>query len=132
MFELVTAITIEPPRARGRAEVPRAPWLDDHFPGATVAPATLLLELAAQIAGPLVEHAGDGAAVLGLVRSAVFRAPVPVPAALAIDAELVRDRVVRVEIAGVMTAELGFGLVPRAEPAWAAREARVARWKAAW
>lgn len=154
MFELIQAISIDVAagRAAGRAHVPLAPWLADHFPGAPHVPGTLLLELAAQIAGPLAEDSSSETrtALLGLIRSAIFRTPVPAPADLAIDARLVRlapsSAVCRVAISvsesqrprkneGAMTAELTFALVPVGEiagQAWEERGRRVARWREAW
>jgi 3-hydroxymyristoyl/3-hydroxydecanoyl-(acyl carrier protein) dehydratase len=63
MFELVQAISIDAAagRAVGRAHVPLSAALDDHFPGAPHVPGTWLLELAAQIAGPLAEESHYGA-----------------------------------------------------------------------
>jgi 3-hydroxymyristoyl/3-hydroxydecanoyl-(acyl carrier protein) dehydratase len=162
MFELIQAISIDVAagRAAGRAHVPLAPWLADHFPGSPLVPGTLLLELAAQIAGPLAEESHYGAsdqphygamhhseaAVLGLVRSAVFRTPVPAPADLEIAAELVRrepsSAVCRVSVStrprkneGEMSAELTFAMVRVAEiagAAWEERARRVERWRGAW
>jgi 3-hydroxymyristoyl/3-hydroxydecanoyl-(acyl carrier protein) dehydratase len=154
MFELIQAISIDAAagRAAGRAHVPLAPWLADHFPTSPLVPGTLLLELAAQIAGPLAEESHYGAmhrseaAVLGHVRSAVFRTLVPAPADLEITAELLRREastaVCRVSVSrrprkngGEMAAELTFAMVPVAEiarEAWEERERRVARWREAW
>jgi 3-hydroxymyristoyl/3-hydroxydecanoyl-(acyl carrier protein) dehydratase len=147
VFELIQAISIDVAagRAAGRAHVPLAPWLADHFPTSPLVPGTVLLELAAQIAGPLAEDVYLGAmhrgtsAILGLVRSAVFRTPVPAPADLAITAEVVRREeatvVCRVAVSGSMGAELAFAMVPVSETgqaAWEERERRVARWREAW
>jgi 3-hydroxymyristoyl/3-hydroxydecanoyl-(acyl carrier protein) dehydratase len=142
VFDLVTAIDLDLAArpTRGRAHVPAAPWLADHFPGDPIVPATVLLEIAAQIAGPLVEELDPErrSAVLGLVRSAVFRTPVRFPADLAIDARVVRadgaTAACRVDIAPAMSAELGFALVaaPEASPARTERQRRLARWQAAW
>jgi 3-hydroxymyristoyl/3-hydroxydecanoyl-(acyl carrier protein) dehydratase len=154
MFELIQAISIDVTAgcAAGRAHVPLAPWLADHFPSSPLVPGTVLLELAAQIAGPLAEDVYYGAmhrstaAVLGHVRSAVFRTPVPAPADLDVTAELVRreasNAVCRVSVStrprkngGEMAAELTFAMVPVAEiasGAWEERERRVARWREAW
>ena len=142
MFELIQAISIDVAagRAAGRAHVPLAPWLADHFPSSPLVPGTVLLELAAQIAGPLAEEGAPGrSAILGLVRSAVFRAPVPAPADLEIAAELLRREdstvVCRVAVGSSMSAELAFAMVSISETgpaAWAERERRVTRWREAW
>lgn len=184
MFELVTALHLDPPdRAAGRAAIPLSRWLADHFPDTPLVPGTVLLELAAQIAGPLAESPRTGTApgtgtvypfpdvsprtgtsrgtgtvyphpspgtgtryscrgaVLGMVRSAVFRAPVAVPAEVAIGATIVRREessvVARVEVRHggglAMTAELVFAMIDVEDgPAWHARMARIARWEAAW
>jgi len=157
MFELVQAISIDAAagRALGRAHVPLSAALDDHFPGAPHVPGTWLLELAAQIAGPLAEEASSDTrtAILGHVRSAVFRTPVPAPADLTIEAHLLRrdpaSAVCRVTLFpdssrlrnaavlpdsalpessrlgnGAMSAELGFALIAVSESAIGAWELR--------
>lgn len=146
MFELIEAMRIEGVCAEARARVPAdLPQLQDHFPGALLLPGTLLIELMAQTAGPLLEETGDAPrwAVLGLVRHASFLAPTPLPAAIELSAEVVRREpssgVARTEatVEGEVRAraELVFSLQPR-DPAWgaaiAARDARLASWLAAW
>ena len=146
MFELIEAMRIEGAHAEARAWVPAGlPQLEDHFPGAPLVPGTLLIELMAQTAGPLLEETGDAPrwAVLGLVRSGSFTAPTPLPAAIELRAEVVRREAssgvaraqARVDGEVRARAELVFSLQPR-DPAWeeaiAARDARLARWLAAW
>lgn len=146
-------------RARGRAWVDaNHPLLRDHFPDAPVLPGTWALELAAQVAGPFVEEldrhrdqSNPGPdrgrprwAVLAMVRSAKLKQPLWLPAALEIEARTMRvdaaTVTVRVDIGRAplssevaVTAELTFGLVeaPAGSSAVAQREARLARWKAA-
>jgi 3-hydroxymyristoyl/3-hydroxydecanoyl-(acyl carrier protein) dehydratase len=148
MFELIQAASFDGDRARGRAVVPAGlPMLADHIPGVPIVPRSLQLELASQIAGPLAEQAvaaRDGVerwGFLGMVRHARFDAIAPVPAELAITAELRRlDRAsalcaVTVERAGAITCRAELVIVLReAEPAWAdaiaTARARLAAWKA--
>jgi 3-hydroxymyristoyl/3-hydroxydecanoyl-(acyl carrier protein) dehydratase len=149
MFELVTSATFEGTSARGHACVPAdLPWLGDHFPGAPTLPGSLQLELAAQIAGPLAEHAVaarhgvDRWAFLGMVRRATFVAPVPLPAELEITASLERVEpsnvlaMVRVERAGTVACRAELVMVLEdARPEWAEAiaqaRARVAAWRRA-
>ncbi|MCA8922969.1 MAG: hypothetical protein KDD82_14235 [Planctomycetes bacterium] len=149
MFALIQALRLEGACARARAQVPGSfGRLGDPAAETSWVPGTLLLELMAQTAGPLLEelHAEPRWAVLGLVRAARFPAPTPLPAegvTLEVLAEQLRwehgSGVARawVEVAGELRAqaELVFSLQPPA-PGWeaaiAARDARVARWLAAW
>ena len=59
MFELMRSIRIdaENGRASGAASIPVGhPLFADHFPGKSLLPGSLILELAAQVAGPLAEE----------------------------------------------------------------------------
>ena len=92
MFEHIRTIRIEGDRADGTAEVPlEHPMLADHFPGRPLLPGTWLIELAAQVAGPLVETLEEHRwAVLAQVQSAQLLAPVDLPAYLNIEATIMR------------------------------------------
>lgn len=106
MFELIQSIRIADEIATGVAEIAADhPGLLDHFPGHPVLPATWLVELAAQIAGPLAEtvaHAraptsGERWAVLAMIRDAKILVPVPLPARLELEARIERGAGGRVE-----------------------------------
>src|SRR3954470_19314897 len=93
MFEWLESLAIDAAEAKAAAEarIPAdVPFLADHFPGHPLLPGSLQIELCAQVAGPLAEALvarRDGAerfAFLGMVRSATFHAPVPLPAMLRI------------------------------------------------
>ena len=145
MFELVQWIAIDAPagRASGTAAVAADhPALLDHFPDRPLLPGTWCLELAAQIAGPLVEEAlADGRfAVLAMVQRARFVAPVELPTTVQIEAAITRRQpsttVVDTTVSrgGLIRvrAELVFAHVEDASPAAiAARAARLARWRGA-
>lgn len=151
MFELIRSIETNAAngRARGQASVPAdIPFLADHFPGAPLLPGSLLIELAAQVAGPLSEeiiHSRLGIerwAMLGMIRDAKFLRHTRLPATLLIRAEVRRveasNVIVQVEAEAdecqVLRAELWMMMV-EALPEWtqaiAARRERVARWKGA-
>lgn len=149
MFELIHAATFDPAgRARGWARIASDhAWLADHFPGAPLLPGSVQLELCAQIAGPLAERAiaaRDGVerwAFLGMIRSASFPAPCPLPADVVITAELRRLDVAAATVVttclrgdtALCRAEVVMVLQP-ASPEWsaaiAAARARVAAWMA--
>ena len=149
MFELIQSISIDAATgtASGKALVPADhPLFADHFPGAPLLPGSLLLELAAQIAGPLAEQLAkqrldaERWSLLGMIREAKFHRPVALPAALALSAAVYRFESSNVSLrteamsAGqlVMTAELVM-MMFEAEPGWEtairARHERIASWK---
>lgn len=141
MFELIRTIRIEGDRADGTAEVTADhPMLRDHFPGRPLLPGTWLVEIAAQIAGPLAESVEPGRwAVLAMVQSAKLLAPVDLPAQLHLEATLVRRArdIVTTRVTAwhddvtVLRGELVFALVdapPGTEEAIRERDERLARW----
>jgi 3-hydroxymyristoyl/3-hydroxydecanoyl-(acyl carrier protein) dehydratase len=151
MFELMRSISIdvENGRASGAAFVPDDhPLFADHFPGKSLLPGSLILELAAQVAGPLAEEfaktkLGDERwAILGMVRDARFLQPVFLPASLEITAVVSRSQpsnistTVTVAVNGerVMQADLVMMML-ESSAEWAAaieaRNDRLARWKEA-
>ena len=151
MFELMRSIKIdvENGRATGAASIPADhPLFADHFPGKSLLPGSLVLELAAQVAGPLAEEFAKAKlgierwAILGMVRDARFLQPVFLPAALEITAVIARSQSssintsVTVTVNGerVMQADLVMMMVESSAEwaaAIAARNDRVARWKEA-
>lgn len=151
MFELMRSISIDVAngRASGAAFVPADhPLFADHFPGKSLLPGSLILELAAQVAGPLVEEFAktqlqiERWAILGMVRDARFLQPVFLPASLEITAAISRSQPsnvsasVTVTVSGerVMQAELVMMML-ESSAEWAvaieARNDRLARWKEA-
>ncbi|HEX8285729.1 MAG TPA: hypothetical protein VF588_20400 [Pyrinomonadaceae bacterium] len=151
MFELMRSINTDAGRglARGTAAVPAdCPAFADHFPGAPLLPGSLLIELAAQVAGPLAEETISSRlglerwAVLGMIRDAKFLRHTPLPAQLLITAEVRRAEAAKVVVQAsarvdgqeVLRAELWMMML-EASPEWAAAVAarleRVARWKGA-
>ena len=152
MFELVRAIRIDVATrtAQARATVPETlAQFADHFPGHPLLPGTTALELAAQVAGPLAEETvaarGDSRwAVLGMVRSAVFRAPIALPAELLLSARIARATSssitvhveVHAETSRAVTAELVMHMMALESGSFAAalaeRDRRLAQWKEAW
>lgn len=149
MFELIQSISIDAAtgESSGKAIVPAEhPLFADHFPGAPLLPGSLLIELAAQVAGPLAEQVTklrsdvERWAVLGMIRNAKFLRPVTLPAIVAFSAEVRRFETssiglqveARVNEELVMTAELVmmmFAAAPEWEAAIRARHERVASWK---
>ena len=149
MFELIESITIDAAGgvASGIASLPADhPLFADHFPLAPLAPGSLLIELAAQIAGPLAEETTktrsnlDRWALLGMIREAKFLCPVPLPARIMFSAEAVRIESSNVTVS--VRAEVDDQVVMRGElvmmmaesaPGWEkaiqARDERVAAWK---
>ena len=151
MFELMRSISIdvENGRASGAAFVPADhPLFADHFPGKSLLSGSLILELAAQVAGPLAEEFAKAQlqierwAILGLVRDARFLQPVFLPASLEITAAISRSQSsnvstsVTVTVNGerVMQAELVMMML-ESSAEWAvaieARNDRLARLKEA-
>lgn len=148
MFELVRSIRIEAERALGVAEIAADhPALIDHFPGRPVVPGTWLLELSAQIAGPLAEevararHGLDRWAILAMIHHAKLIAPLAPPATIRIEATITRcdHSTATVHVAAhagdvlVVRCELVFAMIDApagSEAAGAARRERLARWKA--
>ena len=141
MFEFIRSIRIEGDRADGTAEVPDDhPMFADHFPGRLLLPGTWLVELCAQIAGPLAETCQENRwAVLAMVQSAKLLAPVDLPASLSIEATIVRKAraIVTTRVTAwrddvtVLRGELVFALVeapPGTEAAIRDRKERLWRW----
>jgi 3-hydroxymyristoyl/3-hydroxydecanoyl-(acyl carrier protein) dehydratase len=149
MFELIQSITIDAAAgsSSGQALVPADhPLFVDHFPGAPLLPGSLLIELAAQIAGPLAEQVTklrlhvDRWSLLGMVRSVKFLRPVPLPATIVFNAEVRRFESSSITL--VVDAHEGGQVVMRGElvmmmfeaaPEWdaaiRARHERLASWK---
>lgn len=142
-------IDVENGRAWGLAFVAADhPLFADHFPGKALLPGSLILELAAQVAGPLAEEVAKTQlelarwSILGMVRDARFLQPVFLPASLEITAGVSRAQssnvsisvVVAVDRERVMQAELVMMML-EATAEWAAaieaRNDRLARWKEA-
>lgn len=151
MFEMMRSIMTdtEAGLARGTASVPAdCPFFADHFPGAPLLPGSFLIELAAQVAGPLAEeivHSRLGLerwAMLGMIRDAKFLRHTPLPAQLLITAEARRVEASKVIVQvwaqaqeqEVLRAELWMMML-EASNEWAeaiaARRERVAVWKGA-
>ena len=151
MFELMRSIRIDVENGRASAEafVPADhPLFADHFPVSRVLPGSLILELAAQVSGPLAEEFAKARlgierwAILGMVRDARFLRPVYLPVMLALNAEVSRSQpstintsvTAAVDGERVMQAELVMMMI-ESSGEWAdaiqARNDRLARWKEA-
>ena len=151
MFELIKSISIDAENggATGVAFIPADhPLFADHFPGKSLLPGSIILELAAQVAGPLAEEFAktqlglERWAILGMVRDARFLQPVFLPASLEITAVISRSQssnvsvnvIVAVDDERVMQAELVMMML-ESSAEWAsaieARNDRLARWKEA-
>ena len=151
MFELMRSIRIDLEKQRASAEafVPADhPLFADHFPGSPLLPGSLMLELAAQLSGPLAEEFAktqlgiERWAILGMVRDARFLHPVFLPASLELSAEVSRagpstiNTNVTVAVNGerVMQAQLVMMMIETSTEwtqAIEARNNRLARWKEA-
>jgi len=151
VFELMRSICIDVDKRRASAEafVPAEhPLFVDHFPGSPLMPGSLMLELAAQLSGPLAEEFAktqlgmERWAILGMVRDARFLHPVFLPATFTLTAEISRaesssiNTSVTVAVKGerVMQAQLVMMMIETSTE-WAkaieARNHRIARWRGA-
>lgn len=150
MFELIRSICIDVEDGRATAEAfvgADHPLFADHFPGSPLLPGSLMIELAAQVSGPLAEEftqiriGNERWAILGMVRDARFLSPVFLPATLSISAEVVRSEpssintnvLVEVNSERVMQAQLVMMMIETStelDRAIEARNHRLARWKA--
>ena len=145
-------IDVEKRRASAEAFVAADhPLFADHFPGSPLLPGSLMIELAAQLSGPLAEefaktHLGiERWALLGMVHDARFLHPVFLPAKLNLAADVSRPQHstittnVTIEVKGerVMQATLVMMMIEattKGGTEWAqaieARNDRLARWRA--
>ena len=140
-------IDVETGRASAEAFVAAEhPLFADHFPGSPLLPGSLMIELAAQVSGPLAEEfaktrmGNERWAILGMIRDARFLSPVFLPATLSISGEVVRSETssinthVLAEVNGerVMQAQLVMMMIESSTElaqAIEARNNRLARWK---
>ena len=150
MFELIQSmqIDVEYGRASAEAFVPADhPLFADHFPGSPLLPGSLMIELAAQVSGPVAEEFArmrmevERWAVLGMVRDVRFLHPVFLPASLRIHASVFRSEPSRIETHVVVEGDservmqgtiVMMMIETSAELAQAieSRHNRLARWKA--
>ena len=140
-------LDVEKHRASAEASIPAEhPLFADHFPGSPLLPGSLMLELAAQLSGPLAEEfvktqlGIERWAILGMVRDARFLQPVFLPASLELGAEISRAEssaintnvIVTVNGERVMQAQLVMMMIETSAE-WAqaieARNNRLARWQ---
>jgi 3-hydroxymyristoyl/3-hydroxydecanoyl-(acyl carrier protein) dehydratase len=142
-------INVDERRASAEAFIPADhPLFADHFPVSGVLPGSLMLELAAQVSGPLAEEFARSQlgikrwAILGMVRDARFLHPVYLPSTVVLNAEVSRSQPstintsVTAAVNGerVMQAELVMMMIESSgewAEAIAARNERLARWKEA-
>ena len=89
-------IDLENGRASAEASVAADhPLFADHFPRSPLLPGSLMIELAAQVSGPLAEEiaktriGNERWAILGMVRDARFLSPVFLPATISINARAI-------------------------------------------
>ena len=150
MFELIRSLRIDTENGQASAEAfieADHPLFADHFPGSQLLPGSLMIELTAQLSGPLAEEfeqmrtRNERWAILGMVRDARFLQPVFLPATLDLVAEVVRSEpsaistnvVIEVNGERVMQAQLVMMMIETSAelaPAIEARNNRLARWKA--